>query len=131
MTQQLILVRGLPGSGKSTFAKTLNLPHFEADQFFMVNGEYQFNRDLLGAAHQQCQFDTDNTLKIGQSVVVSNTFTTIKELKPYFEMAAKYGIPPTVITMNGSFKNVHAVPEATLVAMKQRFCHDISSLYEL
>jgi predicted kinase len=129
MNQTLILIRGLPGSGKSTFAKSLNLPHYEADQFFMVNGVYEFDRTNLGAAHQQCQFDTETALKNGKSVVVSNTFTTIKELRPYFDMASRYGIVPTVITMNGSFKNVHGVPEETLVAMKQRFCHDISSLF--
>jgi predicted kinase len=29
----LYIVRGLPGSGKSTFAKTLQIPHFESDQY--------------------------------------------------------------------------------------------------
>ncbi len=46
----LILIRGLPGSGKTTFAKelasTFGVKHYEADMFFEVDGVYKFNRDL-------------------------------------------------------------------------------------
>ena len=48
-TKKLILVRGLPGSGKSTIASAIDgsdesyAPiHLEADMFFMENGEYKF-----------------------------------------------------------------------------------------
>jgi adenylate kinase family enzyme len=35
MEKTIILLRGLPGGGKSTTAKTIGLPTFEADDFFM------------------------------------------------------------------------------------------------
>ena len=38
----LYIVRGVPGSGKSTFAKTLGGTHFETDNYFMIDGEYKF-----------------------------------------------------------------------------------------
>ena len=41
--KELFLLRGLPGSGKSTLAKSLDGIHVEADQFFMVGGEYKFD----------------------------------------------------------------------------------------
>ena len=41
----LYIVRGLPGSGKSTFAHTLDCPVFEADMFF-VNSEGVYNFDF-------------------------------------------------------------------------------------
>ena len=41
--KELFLLRGLPGSGKSTLAKSLGGKHIEADMFFMIDGEYQFN----------------------------------------------------------------------------------------
>ena len=41
--RNLYLVRGVPGSGKSTFAKQLGGTHFETDTYFMVDGEYKFD----------------------------------------------------------------------------------------
>jgi adenylate kinase family enzyme len=37
MEKNLYIVRGLPGSGKSTFARSIAKPYqiFEADQYFM------------------------------------------------------------------------------------------------
>ena len=43
MEKVLYIVRGIPGSGKSTFAKSLGGTHFEADMFFMKDGEYKFD----------------------------------------------------------------------------------------
>ena len=43
MEKVLYIVRGIPGSGKSTFAKSLGGTHFEADMFFMKNGEYKYD----------------------------------------------------------------------------------------
>jgi predicted kinase len=135
---KLILIRGLPGSGKSTLAKTLMFApamgvaiHREADQYFMdKNGEYNFDVTLLNRAHEWCQKITSLDLSTGCNVIVSNTFTTLKELKPYFEIADGYGITPQVITCHGCWANEHNVPIETMTKMKQRFVSDISSLYE-
>jgi hypothetical protein len=61
---------------------------------------------------------------------VSNTFTTKKELQPYFDIAKEYGIIPTVILCQNSFGSVHNVPEETLKRMADRFEYDIGELYE-
>jgi len=130
---KLILVRGLPGSGKSTIAKSLrnyNTYHFEADAYFMVDGVYKFDKANICAAHMWCQQETEWHLNQGCSVICSNTFTTKKELKPYFEIAKKFGIIPNVILCQNQFQNVHLVPEETMTRMKDRFCYDISSLFE-
>ena len=37
--KKLILLRGIPGCGKSTLAKSLGGIHIEADQYFMEDGE--------------------------------------------------------------------------------------------
>lgn len=129
----LYLVRGLPGSGKSSFVrKQLHAltNHFEADMYFMKDGEYQFDQSKLGAAHIWCQTQTRGSLEDGFDTWVSNTFTTKKELKPYFEIAKDTDSAIVVMTMNGCFKNVHDVPSEVLYKMKARFEHDISELYE-
>jgi len=69
--------------------------HLETDQFWMVDGEYKFDMSRIKEAHQWCQDKTKSMLNMGQSVVVSNTFTTQKEMKPYFDMAKELWHPST------------------------------------
>lgn len=128
---KLVLVRGLPGSGKSTIAKNLIgwYHHLETDMFWMKDGEYVFDANRLHEAHMWCQNETRRLMSEGFSPVVSNTFTTKKELKPYFDIAKEFGIVPTVILCQNDWGNVHNVPEETLVRMKARFVYDISDMY--
>lgn len=131
---QLILVRGLPGSGKSTHARVIaneifRCARIEADMYFTKNGEYVFDTKKLGDAHKWCLDTTSELLSDGISVVVSNTFTTKKELKPYFDIAKELGIKPHVILCQGNYKNIHNVPEETIKKMKNRFEYDISELF--
>src|SRR5687768_6580881 len=133
--QTMIFIRGLPGSGKSTLARTLkwkgNAVHIEADMFHEDEyGNYFFKPENITAAHEWCRKTADDILKRGDSVIVSNTFTMKWELKPYFKLAQKYGIVPTVLICNGDFGSIHNVPEEVLINMKNRFQYDISDLYK-
>ena len=74
-----VIVRGIPGSGKSTVARKLatgsNWQHFEADMYFYdKEGNYNFDINKLGAAHHWCERKVATALQDGWSVVVSNTF---------------------------------------------------------
>lgn len=130
----LYLVRGLPGSGKSTFVKNLiaaissytcETRSYEADQYFYdKEGNYNFDVEKLYQAHMQCQ---NNTLKAMEDnipvIFVSNTFTTEKEMKPYLEMAEKnnYQIVSLVVENRHGNESVHDVPEETMTKMRNRF----------
>lgn len=120
---KLILVRGLPGSGKSTFAAKMGIPHFEADMYFykIGNGNYRFDPKHLADAHDWCYDLTQHHLKTSD-VVVSNTFTRQRELNHYLELKA-YGECSEVIVYRctGNYGSVHGVPEETLQKMKARF----------
>lgn len=123
----LYLVRGLPGSGKSTFARQLagrDKAHIEADMYFdaLVSG-YKFDPTKLGAAHAWCQNRVELYIRNGMDVVVSNTSTTEKEVAVYQAIADKYNarFVSMIIENRHGGVNVHGVPEDKLEQMKSRF----------
>jgi hypothetical protein len=115
------LIRGLPGSGKSTYAASLGIPHREADMYHMVNGVYRWDRAKIGEAHAWCQAETEKLVSAGRGVVVSNTFTRLLEMKPYFDIAARHFTEMKVVEMRGDFGNIHGIPENALSAMRNRW----------
>jgi len=121
--KELFLLRGLPGSGKSTLAKSLGGFHIEADQFFIVDGEYKFDPSKLKWAHELCRMECERAMKDGIKIVVSNTFTQEWEMKPYFELAEKYGyrVYSLIVENRHGGVNEHGVPEDKLEIMKNRF----------
>lgn len=136
---EMILIIGIPGSGKSTKAREIieqytnnNLPivHYEADMFFERNGKYNFNPKLLSQAHLWCQKKTKEAMQNNINVIVSNTSLTPKERRIYIELAKIYRYNVKVITMTNEFQNIHGVPKETLERMKQRYIpYDESELY--
>jgi len=119
----LILLRGLPGSGKSTFAKTLGGIHIEADHYFMKDGEYKFDASKLKQAHEHCRTSTEGWMVEGYNIVVSNTFTQEWEMDAYYELAGKYGyrVYSLIVENRHDGVNEHGVPADKLEQMKNRF----------
>jgi hypothetical protein len=127
---KLTIIRGLPGSGKSTLAHTLatnpECQVFEADQYFNTEDGYKFDRDKLKEAHADCLARTRAWLEAGNDAIVSNTFTTKWELRPYFDLAIELNITPQVIECQNNYGSVHNVPASTIKNMRARFEHDIA-----
>lgn len=117
-TPTLVLIRGLPGSGKTTMAKSMGgFHHFEADQFFEFNGVYRYDQDRIREAHEWCRSETSGALGAGCSVVVSNTFTRLSEIEAYLALTDNVRIVEAV----GRWENVHGVPAQTVERMRQRW----------
>ena len=125
MEKMLYLVRGVPGSGKTTLARQLTSNVFEADHYFYDNdGNYNFTPSKIKDAHKECQEFVGYAMESSiPKIAVSNTFTQEWEMKPYFEMAKKHGYYVTCIVVENRHgnKNKHGVPEEKVEQMKNRF----------
>ncbi len=128
---QLVIIRGLPGSGKSTEAKK-EFPHHkhvEADMYFVdrKTGEYKFDFTKLNAAHKWCQKTVFDALRGDHDVVVTNTFTQTWEFDPYITMIQELSfehnveIDLLVVEMKTQYTNIHGVPEDKMQKMRDRW----------
>lgn len=120
----LYLIRGLPGSGKTTLARDMVKSgmgvYVEADMYFEDhNGNYNFDPNNIKKAHEFCIFTAGAALIEGHNVIVSNTFSRIWEMEPYLILprVEKH----VVITCEGDYGSVHGVPADKIEQMKQRW----------
>lgn len=137
--KKLIIVRGIPGSGKTTFAEFLfNFIDIEIDAailaaddyFYDDDGVYNFDANKLHQAHVHCQQSVENSMILDGGkeaplslIIVHNTSTTPKEMKPYLDLAKKYDYEVTSLIVENRHgnTNVHGVPQEVLDKMKNRF----------
>jgi predicted kinase len=125
MEKKLYLIRGICGSGKSTFAKSLGISHVEADMYFVDSetGEYKFDATKLKDAHEFCRKKTELWMNKSLDIAISNTFTQEWEMEGYYDLAKKYGYKVFSIIVENRHNgiNEHNVPEETINKMKARF----------
>ena len=124
------IMRGLPGSGKSSWVENnlgLN-PICSADNFFMVDGEYQFDPAKLPEAHKAClrSFVTFFDRDFVGDVIVDNTNMQLWELSPYLAFAEMRGHTVELINIQcpvdiDAARNTHGVPREAIKAMAARY----------
>jgi predicted kinase len=124
--KQLMLIRGLPGSGKSTVAKLFDKAlHFEADMYFLdADGNYHFDASKIKNAHNWCRHSVMDAMKEGHPmVVVSNTFTQEWEMEVYYLLAEELGYRVTsmIVENRHEGKNIHGCPDDKIEQMRTRF----------
>jgi predicted kinase len=138
---EVIVLSGMPGSGKSHYTRGLkDIEVFSADHFFInADGEYKFDHTKIGEAHAKCfrdyvehlqhqraECDKNENNNYPYPVVVDNTNLTAAEMAPYVQAANAYGWPVKIVTISCppevAFKRqTHNVPLAAYMHMFANF----------
>lgn len=131
---KLIILRGLPGSGKSHLT---NVNEFtkavicSADDYFYKGGIYEFNPEELQSAHNNCyNLCVEYLHNKKHMIIVDNTNSTLKELKKYIDAGNSFGYMIIVLEIEcENFEQatmfnkrcVHGVPLQTELCMFNRW----------
>lgn len=109
---QLVIIRGAPGSGKSTYGATHFPKHTQVatDDFFMHDGQYLYVPAKIQQAHDWCFQRTRELLLNGDNVVVANTFIKTSDVDKYVTAFQEFATNIKVIRMTTMFENTHGVP---------------------
>lgn len=136
---QVLILRSLPGGGKSTLISTLEKQYgytaviCSADHFFYHGKEhtpenYQFDYNDLHLAHKICKSKFSEAINnVEPLIVVDNTNIRLREYKFYFLTAIENGYDVDIHTikncsMQQSYKNnVHKVPMEAIERMYNAF----------
>ncbi|XP_038674354.1 NEDD4-binding protein 2-like 1 isoform X2 [Scyliorhinus canicula] len=139
--KRLYLLRGLPGSGKTTLARQLK-NQFRGgvilstdDYFIRQDGSYFFEKYLLNEAHEWNHERARTAMRQGKSpIIIDNTNIEAWEMKPYVNMAREHGYEVTFQEPHTSWKfdignltrNTHGVPRKKIEQMKERYERNIT-----
>jgi bifunctional polynucleotide phosphatase/kinase len=103
-TQEIVIMVGMPGSGKSHLAKTFTKPFskpFTKTNYVIIEGDiYKTSEKMIKAAIPH--------LDKGTSVVFDATNPTREKRKEYITVAERYKIPVRCIYMNTSMEEAIA-----------------------
>jgi hypothetical protein len=132
--RSVIVLSGISGSGKSTYAgEKEGVAVVSADRFFMSEGGvYCFDPRKLSEAHAACMAMFITACQAGwPEILVDNTNTTALEIAPYMLVAAALGYSSEVRTMRCAndaevsacaARNRHNVPMHAVALQHERLC---------
>ena len=125
----LILLRGLPGAGKSTLASLLAAREdavLSIDDYFTDprTGKYLFDHTKNHLAYKHCEEGVHKAMEEGkQRIFCHNVFSLDWEMEPYFTLAKKFGYQVHVVTVENYHgkKNVHEIPDEQVGKMREKY----------
>ncbi|XP_040442999.1 NEDD4-binding protein 2 isoform X2 [Falco naumanni] len=143
--QVLVLLRGVPGSGKSYLARALLEDNpggiiLSTDDYFYKHGQYHYDPDCLGEAHDWNRKRAKEAFEMRISpIIIDNTNIQAWEMKPYVSLAQqfKYKVMFREPDTWWKFKpkelerrNIHGVSKEKIRSMLERYecCLTVSSI---
>lgn len=127
MKNSIIIIRGLPGAGKSSFANLIKgeFPVYSIDDYFTDSyGVYHFNHKENYKAYQQCEENVRQAMKNGiEKILVDNVFSISWEMEPYLQLAKEYNYTIYVLTIENYHgeKNKHDINDEQLKKMEAKY----------
>ncbi|KAM4699130.1 NEDD4-binding protein 2-like 1 isoform 2-T2 [Discoglossus pictus] len=141
-SKHLYLLRGLPGSGKSSLARKLkrDFPSalvFSTDNYFILeDGTYLYDHELLREAHKWNQKQARQAMNRGKTpIIIDNTNIQAWEMKPYVIMALENNYQVVFLEPDTRWKfnvpelarkNSHGVPRDKIQRMKEVYEHNVT-----
>lgn len=141
--KEIIIMRGLPGSGKSFTARTFGYPILSTDDFWGV--DYNFDSSKLAEAHEWNYSRALALIEKGESLVIDNTNVMAWEAKKYVVAAIEKGYNVRIIEPSSrwwrdftqannksewalffSIKNTHKVPKEVIAKMIKKWHWDLT-----
>ena len=129
--KNLIILRGVPGAGKSTLAKFLAGDKgviVEEDDYHMIDGQYYYKHEDVESAKRKCIDKINEEMWYNEKlIVVSNTNTKASSVTGLIDLAKINGYRYTVLTLENWHGNidVHNVPADTLIEMRETLSRSI------
>lgn len=127
---KVIILRGVSGSGKSTYTRKHHPAALvcSADDFFIgEDGVYRFDGTRIKDAHKWCMRKFVDAVVVEYlEIVVDNTHTTKWELAPYLAVAEAHDYEVEIVWCRcpveiAAARNAHGVPAKQVAAMERRF----------
>lgn len=125
--RRVIIMRGLPGAGKSTLAEKLRERAPNKDNWRVIStddlhvdwdGVYRFKVDKISEYHVQTKRLFLQLLMSGRSVIIDNTNLTEGEIGYFYDLALVYDAKPIIVTVKAEpeeayRRNIHSIRQGT------------------
>lgn len=133
---EMVILRGIPGSGKSHWVMDNNPDPFRsgkkkksticsADHYFIKDNVYTYNRAESGESHKACLLSAISAINDRRDVIIDNTNINVEDIAPYYALATAYDYRVKIVTVVTTDpvacwkRNKHGVPLASIIGMYQ------------
>lgn len=124
-TKVMFVMRGFPGSGKTTLAEILAYLYpgaviCSADHFFLRNGSFHWNPKRWKDAHLACQKRAEEACQSGKVIIVDNSNIKVWEMQFYLNLANDFSYITVLVEPKTSWRK-------ELDQLAARTVHDVTS----